>query len=98
MGTCEIPLLRVIPFATDMRKELTEALDALSVPLKSPSMHFAIGRRPLTLEIRHALSLHQKLVKQQKSNKQTKTKGRYSEQVCGLFTQTRTLFVLGGDA
>lgn len=86
MDTCEIPFLRVIPFSADMRKELREALGTLSVPLKSPSMHFAIGRRPLTLDIRHALSLHQKLMKQRKTNKQMKTKGRYSKQVCGLFT------------
>eukprot|EP00210_Caulerpa_lentillifera_P001949 g1870.t1 len=79
--TCRLSFVRVIPFTPKMKKELIEALNNRSIPFTPPAMHFAIGRRPLTLEIRHALALHKTLTKQRRSNEQTKIKGRYCEQV-----------------
>jgi len=64
-----------------MKEDLTRALNTNSQPKANAASHFLTGRMQLTLKIRHGLSLHKKLMREQGIFSQENQQGKYAEQV-----------------
>ncbi|GMH33537.1 hypothetical protein BSKO_01371 [Bryopsis sp. KO-2023] len=90
------PLTRVIVFTREIQDDLRELLASGKPPVRTPAQHFVgnFNRQPITIELRHALTVRQEMLRQQKHDDRETIRGRNRKQLALLSEYLGELMIM----